>query len=162
MSELVKAGLIERRRGSGTVVSRKMRQKLGQIGLVAPSALVEEAEVKVAVTPRAVDYTFKGEELHISRKCAHREAGTVGKRRERCSEGGVFFTRCENSPLHGFRRIWYNVRSYKPMAVLAERQCRQILRRHRKVLPQLFYKGAGCSFVTSMNRVTRGRSRWTM
>lgn len=36
MSELVKAGLIERRRGSGTVVSRKIRQKLGQIGLVAP------------------------------------------------------------------------------------------------------------------------------
>lgn len=36
MAELVKAGLVERRRGSGTIVSRKMRQKLGRIGLVAP------------------------------------------------------------------------------------------------------------------------------
>ena len=36
----------------------------------------------------------------------------------------------QNSPLRGFRGIWYNASSNKPMAVLVERQRRQILRRH--------------------------------
>lgn len=36
MAELVKAGFVERHRGSGTVVSRKMRQTLGCVGLVLP------------------------------------------------------------------------------------------------------------------------------
>ena len=80
---------------------------MGLAAVAASSALVEEAEVKVAVTPRAVDYTFKGEELHISRKCAHGEAGTVGKRRERCSEdGGVL--RSMKILTHGGWKIWYN------------------------------------------------------
>ena len=34
MRELVKAGFVERRRGSGTVVSRRIRQALGRVGLV--------------------------------------------------------------------------------------------------------------------------------
>ena len=34
MRELVKAGLVERHRGSGTVVSRRVRQALGRVGLV--------------------------------------------------------------------------------------------------------------------------------
>lgn len=45
IGELVKSGLVERYRGSGTFVSRKRRQKLGVIGLMAPNltnaALVE-------------------------------------------------------------------------------------------------------------------------
>lgn len=36
MNELKEAGLVERRRGSGTFVSRKQRQALGTIGLVLP------------------------------------------------------------------------------------------------------------------------------
>ena len=36
MSELVSAGFVERHRGSGTLVSRKMRQALGRIGLLLP------------------------------------------------------------------------------------------------------------------------------
>ena len=36
MRELVSAGLVERRRGSGTVVSRRMRQLLGRVGLILP------------------------------------------------------------------------------------------------------------------------------
>ena len=36
MGELVKEGLVERRRGSGTVVSRRVRQTLGHIGLILP------------------------------------------------------------------------------------------------------------------------------
>ena len=37
MSELVKAGLVERRRGSGTVVSRRVRHALGRVGLLLPT-----------------------------------------------------------------------------------------------------------------------------
>ena len=37
MGELVNQGLVERRRGSGTVVSRRIRQTLGTIGLVLPN-----------------------------------------------------------------------------------------------------------------------------
>lgn len=37
MAELVKAGLVERHRGSGTVVSRRVRQTLGRVGLLLPT-----------------------------------------------------------------------------------------------------------------------------
>ena len=36
-AELVKAGLVERHRGSGTVVSRRVRQTLGRVGLLLPT-----------------------------------------------------------------------------------------------------------------------------
>ena len=36
IGDLVGAGLIERRRGSGSVVSRRIRQKLGDVGLIMP------------------------------------------------------------------------------------------------------------------------------
>ena len=44
-------------------------------------------------------------------------------------------------PLVPFRLMCYNVGSYKPIAVLVERQCRQILRRHFGVAVVVFKDG---------------------
>ena len=57
MGELVNQGLVERRRGSGTVVSRRIRQTLGTIGLVLPNLVSSPFMAAIAAVCRDVGFS---------------------------------------------------------------------------------------------------------
>lgn len=59
MRELVKAGLVERHRGSGTVVSRRIRQLLGRVGLILPGCFDAPFTDAFSEVCKEVGYTFK-------------------------------------------------------------------------------------------------------
>jgi len=63
MGELVNEGLVERRRGSGTVVSRRIRQTLGTIGLVLPNLVSSPFTAAVAAVCRDVGFSLMFKEL---------------------------------------------------------------------------------------------------
>lgn len=63
MGELVNQGLVERRRGSGTVVSRRIRQTLGTIGLVLPNLVSSPFTAVLAAVCRDVGFSLVFKEL---------------------------------------------------------------------------------------------------
>ena len=63
MGELVNEGLVERRRGSGTVVSRRIRQTLGNIGLIMPNLASSPFTAAVAAACRGVGFSLMFKEL---------------------------------------------------------------------------------------------------
>ena len=63
MGELVNQGLVERRRGSGTVVSRRIRQTLGTIGLVLPNLESSPFTAAIATVCRDVGFSLMFKEL---------------------------------------------------------------------------------------------------
>ena len=65
--DLVEAGLIERRRGSDSVVSRRVRQKLGDVGLILPSLTSTPFTNALAAVCKEAGYTMQFHELGIRR-----------------------------------------------------------------------------------------------
>ena len=65
--DLVEAGLIERRRGSGSVVSRRVRQKLGDIGLILPTLTSTPFTNALAAACKEAGYALRFHELGIRR-----------------------------------------------------------------------------------------------
>ena len=63
MVELVNQGLVERRRGSGTVVSRRIRQTLGTIGLILPNLESSPFTAAIAAVCRDVGFSLTFKEL---------------------------------------------------------------------------------------------------
>ena len=63
MGELVNEGLVERRRGSGTVVSRRIRQTLGTIGLIMPNLVSSPFTAAIAAVCRDVGFSLMFKEL---------------------------------------------------------------------------------------------------
>ena len=63
MVELVNEGLVERRRGSGTVVSRRIRQKLGTVGLIMPNLVSSPFTAAIAAVCRDVGFSLMFKEL---------------------------------------------------------------------------------------------------
>ena len=61
--DLVEAGLIERRRGSGSVVSRRVRQKLGDIGLILPTLTSTPFTNALAAACKEAGYALRFHEL---------------------------------------------------------------------------------------------------
>ena len=71
MGELVNQGLVERRRGSGTVVSRRIRQTLGTIGLVLPNLVSSPFTAAIAAVCRDVGFSLmfkEGAKLDVTKK----------------------------------------------------------------------------------------------
>ena len=64
MRELVKAGLVERRQGSGTVVSRRVRQTLGRIGLIVPMLVPSPFTMALAEVGRQEGYSLMFREFN--------------------------------------------------------------------------------------------------
>lgn len=63
MNELVEAGLVERRQGSGTVVSRRVRQKLGDVGLIMPNLTSTPFTNAMAAACKEAGYALRFHEL---------------------------------------------------------------------------------------------------
>ena len=63
MGELVKEGLVDRRRGSGTVVSRRVRQTLGRVGLILPVLLSSPFTAAFAKVCKKSGYTLMFKEI---------------------------------------------------------------------------------------------------
>ena len=63
MGELVNQGFVERRRGSGTVVSRRIRQTLGTVGLVLPNLASSPFTAAIAAVCRDVGFSLMFKEL---------------------------------------------------------------------------------------------------
>lgn len=63
IGDLVGAGLIERHRGSGSIVSRRVRQKLGDVGLIMPHLTSSPFTSAAAEACRAAGYTLLFKEL---------------------------------------------------------------------------------------------------
>ena len=63
VGDLVGAGLVERHRGSGSVVSRRVRQKLGDVGLIMPHLASSPFTSAAAEACRVAGYTLLFKEL---------------------------------------------------------------------------------------------------